>query len=202
MSIAVIAGLGNPGQKYRNTRHNIGFDIVDQLSLKLGGSWASEARFEAETCRVSHGAHKLLLVKPQTFMNDSGRSLGAVMRYHKLEPESLLVIYDDLTLDFGRTKLSVKGSSGGHNGIEDLLEKVGPGFVRYRVGIGAKPIKEMDLADYVLSQFKPAEREILSQRLPSYVDQLRLIIDKDIETAFNIINQRISTTPHERSNNE
>jgi PTH1 family peptidyl-tRNA hydrolase len=193
MSIAVIAGLGNPGQKYRNTRHNIGFDVVDRLAARLGGDWQSEARFEAATATVEFGGRKLLLAKPQTFMNDSGRALGALLRYHKLGPASLLAVYDDLTLDLGRPKLSVKGSSGGHNGITDLLEKVGPGFVRYRIGIGAKPVKEMDLADYVLGRFKPSEREIISNRIPDYLDHIRLIIDKGVETAFNIINQRTST---------
>lgn len=201
MSIAVIAGLGNPGLKYRNTRHNIGFDVVGQLALKLGGEWRSEARFEAELATVQVEDRKLILVKPQTYMNDSGRALGAVLRYYKFETDALLVIYDDLTLELGRAKLSVKGSAGGHNGIADLLEKIGTGFVRYRIGIGAKPVKEMDLADYVLSQFKPAEREILAGRMPCYLDHIRLIIDKDMETAFNIINQRTPTT-HERSHNE
>ena len=193
MSIAVIAGLGNPGQKYRNTRHNIGFDVVDRLADRLGGDWRSEARFEAATATVAVGGRKLLLAKPQTFMNDSGRALGALLRYHKLGAESLLVVYDDLTRDLGRPKLSIRGSSGGHNGIADLLERLGPGFVRYRIGIGAKPVKEMDLADYVLSRFKPSEREIISSRIPDYLDHIRLIIDKGVETAFNIINQRIPT---------
>lgn len=201
MSIAVIAGLGNPGQKYRNTRHNIGFDVLNRLVAELGGSWRTEARFEAEISTVVYGAHKLLLVKPLTYMNDSGRSLGAVLRYHKFLPEAMLVIYDDLTLDLARAKLSVKGSAGGHNGIANLLESVGPGFIRYRIGIGSKPHKEMDLADYVLSEFKPAERQLLTERMPDYLDQIRLIVDKGIETAFNIINQRTPTS-HERSQNQ
>ncbi|MFO8026888.1 MAG: aminoacyl-tRNA hydrolase [Opitutales bacterium] len=200
MSIAVIAGLGNPGQKYRNTRHNIGFDVVNRLAVELGGTWRSEARFEAETAIVKAGLQKLLLVKPQTYMNNSGRSLGAVLRYHKFEPESLLVVYDDITLDLGRPKLSVRGSAGGHNGIADLLDQLGPGFARYRIGIGGKPHREMDLADYVLSHFKPAEREIILKRMPDYIDHIRLIVDKGIETAFNFINQRIPTS-HERSHN-
>ncbi|MGB1127562.1 MAG: aminoacyl-tRNA hydrolase [Opitutales bacterium] len=201
MSIAVIAGLGNPGQKYRNTRHNIGFDVIDRLAIRLGGTWRSEARFEAEVAAVRSGEHKLMLVKPQTFMNDSGRSLGAVLRYHKLDLQSLLVVYDDLTLDLGRVKLSVNGSAGGHNGIADLLERVGAGFVRYRIGIGAKPDKEMDLADYVLSQFRPSENDLLAERMPTYLDHLRLVVDRGIEPAFNIINQRTSKT-HERNHNE
>jgi PTH1 family peptidyl-tRNA hydrolase len=201
MSIAVIAGLGNPGPKYRNTRHNIGFDIVDRLAVELSGSWRSEARYEAETAPVVIGERKVLLVKPMTFMNDSARSLGAILRYHKFGVESMLVIYDDMTLELGRAKLSIQGSAGGHNGIADLLERIGPGFARYRIGIGTKPEKEMDLADYVLGRFKPAEREILDGRIPVYMDQLRLIIDKDMDTAFNIINQRTPKT-HERSHNE
>jgi len=201
MSIAVIAGLGNPGLKYRNTRHNIGFDVVNRLAVGLGGSWRVEARFEAEVAAVQAGANKLLLAKPLTYMNNSGRSLGALLRYHKFGPESMLVIYDDLTLELGRAKLSVKGSAGGHNGIANLLELVGPGFARYRIGIGSKPNKEMDLADYVLSQFKPAESQIFTQRMPEFLDHIRLIVDKGIESAFNIINQRI-TTSHERSHHQ
>lgn len=201
MSIAVIAGLGNPGLKYRNTRHNIGFDVVDRLALKCGGNWRAEARFEAEVAMIETDQRKLLLVKPQTYMNDSGRALGAVLRYHKFEVGSLIVVYDDITLDLARPKLSVNGSAGGHNGITDLLEKIGAGFVRYRIGVGAKPCKEMDLADYVLSPFKPAEREILSERMPEYIDHLRLIVDKGVETAFNLINQRTPST-HERSQNK
>jgi PTH1 family peptidyl-tRNA hydrolase len=201
MSIAVIAGLGNPGQKYRNTRHNIGFDVVEQFAAGLGGAWRPEPRFEADVAAVELDGKKLMLVKPQTFMNDSGRSLGAVLRYRKLGPESMIVIYDDLTLELGRTKLSVNGSAGGHNGISDLLERIGPGFVRYRVGIGAKPKKEMDLADYVLSQFRPDEKKLFTDRMPKFIDQLRLIVEQGIEPAFNTINQRTSKT-HERDNNE
>ena len=201
MSIAVIAGLGNPGLKYRNTRHNIGFDVVDRFAAELSGTWRTEARFEAEAAIVRAGTHKLLLIKPQTFMNDSGRSLGAVLRYHKFVPESLLVVHDDLTLDLGRAKLSVKGSAGGHNGMADILDQVGPGFARYRIGIGGRPHKAMDLADYVLSQFKPAERDILTAQMPEYTDHLRLIVDKGVETAFNTINQRTPTS-HERSHKQ
>lgn len=201
MSIAVIAGLGNPGAKYRNTRHNIGFDLVDRLAKEHGGIWQTEARFEADLATVHVCGQKLLLLKPLTYMNDSGRSVGAVLRYYKFDAESLLVTYDDLTLELGRPKLSVSGSAGGHNGIADLLNKVGSGFVRYRLGIGARPNKEMDLADYVLSQFKPDERTRLAECMPVYLDHIRLIIDKDLQTAFNIINQR-TTTSHERSHTQ
>ena len=198
MPIAVIAGLGNPGSKYRNTRHNIGYALVDQLATKYGATWKHEARFEAEVAVLQYEERKLMLLKPQTFMNASGRSLGTVLRYRKLPAESMLVIYDDLTLDLGRIKLSVKGSAGGHNGIADILTQVGTGFARFRVGIGAKPHKEMDLADYVLSKFSKDELSILAGRSPIFLDQIHLILNEGIESSMITINQRIAT-PHERN---
>ena len=198
MPIAVIAGLGNPGSKYRNTRHNIGFSLVDQLAAKYDAAWKHEARFEAEVAVIQHGERKLMLLKPQTFMNASGRSIGTVLRYRKLSAESLLVIYDDLTLDLGRIKLSVNGSAGGHNAIADMITQVGTGFARYRVGIGAKPHKEMDLADYVLSKFSKDELSILADRSPIFLDQIHLVLNEGIESSMITINQRIAT-PHERN---
>ena len=198
MPIAVIAGLGNPGSKYRNTRHNIGFSLVDQLAVKYDATWKHEARFEAEVAVIQYGERKLMLLKPQTFMNASGRSIGTVLRYRKLSAESLLVIYDDLTLDLGRIKLSVNGSAGGHNAIADMITQVGTGFARYRVGIGAKPHKEMDLADYVLSKFSKDELSILADRSSIFLDQIHLILNEGIESSMKTINQRIAT-PHERN---
>ena len=198
MPIAVIAGLGNPGSKYRTTRHNLGSSLVDQLAAKYDAAWKHEARFEAEVAVIQHGERKLMLLKPQTFMNASGRSIGTVLRYRKLSAESLLVIYDDLTLDLGRIKLSVNGSAGGHNAIADMITQVGTGFARYRVGIGAKPHKEMDLADYVLSKFSKDELRILADRSSIFLDQIHLILNEGIESSMKTINQRIAT-PHERN---
>jgi PTH1 family peptidyl-tRNA hydrolase len=198
MPIAVIAGLGNPGSKYRNTRHNIGYALVDQLAARYAATWKYEARFEAEVAVIQHDERKLMLLKPQTFMNASGRSLGTVLRYRKLSVESMLVIYDDLNLDLGRIKLSINGSAGGHNGIADMLTQIGTGFARFRVGIGAKPHKEMDLADYVLSKFSKDEQAILSDQNPIFLDQIHLILNEGIESSMNTINQRIAT-PHERN---
>ena len=198
MPIAVIAGLGNPGSKYRNTRHNIGYTLVDQLATKYGATWKHEARFEAEVAVIQYEERKLMLLKPQTFMNASGRSLGAVLRYRKLPTESMLVIYDDLTLDLGRIKLSANGSAGGHNGIADILTQVGQGFARFRVGIGAKPHKEMDLADYVLSKFSKDELSILADRSPIFLDQIHLILNEGIESSMKTINQRTATS-HEHN---
>ena len=198
MPIAVIAGLGNPGSKYRNTRHNIGYALVDQLATNYGATWKHEARFEAEVAVIQYEECKLILLKPQTFMNASGRSLGTMLRYRKLPAESMLVIYDDLTLDLGRIKLSVNGSAGGHNGIADILTQVGTGFARFRVGIGAKPHKEMDLADYVLSKFSKDELSILADRSSIFLDQIHLILNEGIESSMKTINQRIATS-HEHN---
>ena len=198
MPIAVIAGLGNPGSKYRNTRHNIGYALVDQLATNYGATWKHEARFEAEVAVIQYEERKLMLLKPQTFMNASGRSLGTVLRYRKLPAESMLVIYDDLTLDLGRIKLSVNGSAGGHNGIADILTQVGTGFARFRVGIGAKPHKEMDLADYVLSKFSKDELSILADRSSIFLDQIHLVLNEGIESSMKTINQRIAIS-HEHN---
>lgn len=198
MSIAVIAGLGNLGSAYRNTRHNIGFDLIDHIAANYSVTWKNSVRFEAETAVLQTDNLKLMLIKPSTFMNHSGRSIGAVLRYLKLSPESLLVIYDDLTLDLGRTKLSLSGGSGGHNGIENLLVQVGQGFARYRIGIGAKPQKEMDLADYVLSKFTKHEQTILADCRTTHLDHFNMIINDGLVAAMNKINQSKST-PHERN---
>ncbi len=192
MSIAVIAGLGNPGPKYRETRHNIGFAVVEHFARQLtpAARWETLTRFEASVLRTQWAGRPLLLVKPLTFMNESGRALGHVLRAHGLEASQCLVVYDDITLELGRPKLRIDGGAGGHNGIRDLLGRIGPGFARYRIGIGAKPDKAMSLADYVLQRFKPAEQEQIKAALPLYADHLRLIVDKGLEPALNEINRR------------
>lgn len=204
MSIAVIAGLGNPGLKYRHTRHNIGFELVDRLAAEYGASWKHEARFEADVAVLLHAGRKLMLLKPQTYMNSSGRSLGAVLRYRKLGPESMLVVYDDLNLEVARTKLSLNGSPGGHNGIADILSQTGPGFARFRVGIGSKPNKDMDLADYVLSRFSADEQRLLEQATPVFTEQINLILNQGVESAMNTINQykEPPAPPNERTNHK
>lgn len=199
MSVAVIAGLGNPGLKYRDTRHNIGFSVIDSLAESFGESWKTESRFQAKTASVFYQNHKILLLKPITFMNESGYALNSVLRYNKLPATSLLIVYDDITLDIGRSKLSVSGSAGGHNGVASILSLIGPNFLRYRIGIGTKPHKEINLADYVLSKFSLNEKKNLANQIPTYLEHLRLIIDKGSVLAMNLINQRKSST-HERNN--
>ena len=193
MSISVIAGLGNPGPKYRNTRHNLGYDLIDRLAIQLRSQWKVVPKFEAEIAYANFRDKKLVLVKPLTFMNACSRSLGPILRHWSLSPESLLVLYDDITLEFSRVKLSQYGSPGGHNGIADLQEHLGDYFARFRIGIGAKPHKEMDLADYVLSHLTKNEQNLLAELSPSYLEQISLIIDSGTEAAMNIINKRTAT---------
>ncbi|CAI8269363.1 MAG: Peptidyl-tRNA hydrolase [Opitutia bacterium UBA7350] len=198
MSITVIAGLGNPGSKYQNTRHNVGFGVVEALAKHLEAKWKSCDKFESEIAEITYSERKLLLLKPQTFMNHSGRALGALMHYRRLDPENLLVIFDDITLEFSRCKLSLSGSAGGHNGVADILDHVGSGFGRFRIGVGAKIHKAMDLADYVLSQFSGDENKLLNEEMPTFVAHLLRIIDSDFDTAMNTINQR-NASEHERN---
>lgn len=201
MSIAVIAGLGNPGPNYRDTRHNIGFSIVDSFAESFNAKWKTESRFQAEIAPVVFKDQTLLLLKPKTYMNNSGRSIHAVLNYRKLPATSLLVIYDDINLELARPKLSVGGSPGGHNGMANILSLLEPEFFRYRIGIGSKPHKAMDLADYVLSKFSLNEQKTLADKIPTYLEHLQLIIDKGPVLAMNLINQRIAST-HERTNEQ
>jgi PTH1 family peptidyl-tRNA hydrolase len=196
MSVSLIAGLGNPGRAYAGTRHNLGFAVVDALAAAEGLSWKHEPRFEVDVARwnVRPGVTRWL-AKPQTYMNDSGRALRRLLDFHKLPVEALTVAYDDLTIDLGLVKVSVRGSAGGHNGIASLLEQVGGGFVRYRLGVGAPRPPGMDLADFVLGKFSPSEQTIIDQNLNSFVDGLRLLLDSGCSRAMNILNRRKTHDP-------
>ncbi len=191
MSVSLIAGLGNPGRQYAGTRHNIGFVVVDALAQAEGLSWKHEPRFEADVARwdVRPGVTRWL-AKPRTFMNDSGRALRKLLDFHKLPVASLAVVYDDLNIDLGLVKISVRGSAGGHNGIASLLEHTGGGFVRYRLGVGAPRPAEMDLADFVLSKFSTAEQTLIDRQLTTHLEGLRLLIDSGCSRAMNILNRR------------
>jgi peptidyl-tRNA hydrolase, PTH1 family len=193
MSVTLLAGLGNPGAKYAGTRHNLGFEVVDALAVAEKLSWKHEPRFDAEIARwnVRPGETRWL-VKPQTFMNESGRALRRLLDFHKLPVESLAVAYDEINIDIGRVKLTVSGSAGGHNGIASLLEHVGDGFLRYRLGIGGSERPSgMDLADYVLGKFSPSEKTIIEQNLPFFAEGARLLFTSSPAEAMNRLNRRI-----------
>ena len=198
MSVTLIAGLGNPGREYAATRHNLGFTVVEALAAAEGLKWKKESRFEAETARwdVRPGVTRLL-VKPQTFMNDSGRALRALLEFHKVAAETLIVAYDDLTIDLGRVKVSVTGSAGGHNGVASLLEHLGSGFIRYRLGIGTPRPADMDLKDFVLGKFSTEQTQLIDQQLNTFVDGLRLLITRGSAEAMNLLNRRDRHEPEQ-----
>jgi PTH1 family peptidyl-tRNA hydrolase len=198
MSVTLIAGLGNPGREYAATRHNLGFTVVDGLAAAEGLKWKSEPRFEAQTARwdVRPGGTRLL-VKPTTFMNDSGRALRGLLDFHKATVGDLIVAYDDLNIDLGLVKVSVSGSAGGHNGVASLLEHLGNGFTRYRLGIGGPRPAEMDLKDYVLGKFSKEETKLIDQKLTSFVDGFRLLINRGPAEAMNLLNRRDQHEPEQ-----
>lgn len=195
MSISLVAGLGNPGRAYAATRHNAGFMVVDALAAAEKLSWQTLDRFEADIARwdLSPG-HTVWLAKPLTFMNESGRAIQKLAAFHKVPPASITVVYDDLTIDLGQMKVSVKGSAGGHNGIADLLTRMGDGFVRYRLGIGPKLPKEMDLKDYVLGRFSEEQQTSFNQQIPRFTSGLRLLLAQGPDSAMNQLNRRILPT--------
>lgn len=191
MFLSLVAGLGNPGRDYEQTRHNLGWVVVDALARRHKLAWKHSATFEAEVARWDLGPGRTRwLLKPQTYMNESGRAVGKFARFHKLEPETIVAVYDDLTIDLGRRKVTVGGSAGGHNGVESLLEHLGGGFVRYRLGIGPKTPVEMELSDFVLGKFTPEQHSLVSQQLDSHVDGLDLLLARGTEAAMNQLNRR------------
>ena len=187
----VIVGLGNPTAQYEGTRHNAGFDVIDVLAEKYNIS------VDARKCRAFCGkgviaGQKVLLVKPQTYMNLSGESVGGIVNYYKIDPESdLLVIYDDISLDVGQLRIRKKGSAGGHNGIKSIIAPLGRTvFPRIKVGVGEKP-KNYDLADYVLGHFSKQERELMEEGYEHASDAVEQIVQGEIEAAMNVFNKKV-----------
>jgi PTH1 family peptidyl-tRNA hydrolase len=191
MFLSLVAGLGNPGREYEHTRHNLGWVVLDALARKHDLSWKRVAQFDADVARWDLPAGRTRwLMKPLTFMNNCGRSVGALARYHKLEVSELAAVYDDLTIDFGLIKVTTSGSAGGHNGVASLLEHLGDGFVRYRLGIGPKQPAQMDMADFVLGKFTSEQHLLVTQKLDQYVQGLELLLSRGVEPAMNQLNRR------------
>ena len=193
MSISLVAGLGNPGREYEKTRHNVGFLVVEALAAQLGLAWQKQRSFEAEVARWDPlPGRTVYFAKPLTFMNESGRALQAMTGFYKIPGTAVTAVYDDLTINLGLVKVSVSGSAGGHNGVASLLERLGNGFNRYRIGIGPKDPPQMDLKDFVLGQFTPAQHLLIQQNLERYVSGLRLVLDHGPDRAMNQLNRRDS----------
>jgi PTH1 family peptidyl-tRNA hydrolase len=186
MTSKLIVGLGNPGSKYQWTRHNAGFMVLDRFSQSAGIA-VTRKNFSGLYGEGLIQGERLLLLKPQTFMNLSGRSVAQALNFHKLSIQNLIVIHDDLDIPYGRVKLKEGGGHAGHNGLRSLLQELGNGqFLRIRVGIG-RPLHE-DAADYVLSNFSREELASLPRLLDGAVDLLQLIIAEGVPKAMTIFN--------------
>lgn len=188
--LRILAGLGNPGREYAGTRHNAGFQFLDFLAGRAGAFWVSEKRFEAETTLVHLAGYPVLLVKPQTFMNHSGRAVAAFLRYYRFAAGQIGVVYDDITLGVGALKVSVGGGAGGHNGVRSLQTALPDGFVRLRVGIGGRPQAGMDLADWVLSRWRAEELDRLAQLWPTLASGVERLVDRGAAHAMNLLNTK------------
>lgn len=183
----IIAGLGNPGKQYEGTRHNAGFMTLDVLADRYRIDVGEKAHKALIGKGVIEG-NKVILVKPQTFMNLSGESIRSVLDYYKAEPSEFIVIYDDISLEPGNLRIRKKGSAGGHNGIKNIIAHLGTQeFPRVRVGVGAKPPR-MDLADYVLGHFPKEERELMAQAFEDGASAAVSMITEGIDAAMNHYN--------------
>lgn len=183
--IRLITGLGNPGPTYVDTRHNVGFMIVERFVAAAGETWSTERRWDCRIARVGD----TWLIKPQTFMNLSGRAVAKVSSFYKLQSNEILAVYDDVSLPLGRLRLRAAGSAGGHNGIKSMISELGTSeFPRLKVGIDGNRPSE-DLADYVLGSFTRAETETLEKTLQDSVAALRFVLDSGLTAAMNLFNR-------------
>lgn len=186
----LIVGLGNPGRQYEHTRHNVGFDVMDAIAEKYNIS-ISEKKHKALCGKGVINGVKVVLAKPQTFMNLSGESVESLLSYYKLDPEEeMLVIYDDISLAPGNLRIRKKGSAGGHNGIKNIIAQTGTqNFLRIKVGVGEKP-KGWDLADYVLERFDEDERAAVEEAIGHAVLAAELMLQGEVDAAMNEFNAK------------
>ncbi len=184
----LLVGLGNPGREYEKTRHNCGFRAMDILADKLGCK-LDKAKFQGLYAQVSYQDKKLLLLKPQTFMNLSGRSILQLSSYFHVPPQRIIVLFDDISLAPGRLRIRADGSAGGHNGIKSMIAELGSqDFPRVKIGVGAKPHPDYDLADWVLSTFSAQEEKALLPALERAAEAALAIVDYGTQEAANRFN--------------
>lgn len=185
---SIIVGLGNPGSKYENSRHNVGFLFMDRLAEKYGVK-VNRVKFKGLTATAVIGGKKTLLLKPSTFMNLSGQSVTEAMRFYKLPPEKVLIVFDDISLPVGKIRIRRKGSDGGQNGMKNIIYlSAADTFPRIKIGVGAKPHPDYNLADWVLSSFNRQEYPVLVKALTDSVEAAALISSGDIDRAMSQYN--------------
>ena len=184
----LIVGLGNPGKEYASTKHNCGFLAIDILAKELGCK-IDKGKFQGLYGQANYQGKKLYLLKPQTYMNLSGRSVLQMSAYYSIPPERILVLFDDISLEPGRLRIRSEGSAGGHNGIKSIIAELGSqNFPRVKIGVGAKPHKDADLADWVLSGFTASEEKAMAVSLKNAADSALCIVEKGVYEAANRFN--------------
>jgi PTH1 family peptidyl-tRNA hydrolase len=191
--VIVVAGLGNPGKRYEDTRHNVGFMIADRLVESAGGG-AFRSKFQGELATIELSGRDVLVLKPQTFMNESGRSVRQALDYHRVGPEALLVVHDELDLPFGQLRLKLGGGEAGHRGLRSISGYLGDsGYARLRVGIGRPQAGfSGDVVDYVLEAFAAAERPLLGDIIDRAADAIRRMVETSLSAAMNQLNRKPS----------
>lgn len=189
--VYIIVGLGNPGNDYKNTRHNIGFDVIDVIADKENIQ-VTEKKHKALIGKGVIAGHKVILAKPQTYMNLSGESVRSILDFYKAdETNELIVISDDISLMPGQIRIRKRGSAGGHNGLKNIILHLGhDSFERIRMGIGQKP-EGYDLADYVLGHFDKTERDIMDDAAKEAAAAIEMILTKGVDTAMNHYNKKV-----------
>ena len=185
----IVAGLGNPGDKYDKTRHNAGFIAIDRLCDSLGVK-CDRAKFKALTCEATIGNSRVLIMKPQTFMNLSGEAVSEAARFYKIPADKVIVISDDVTLAVGKLRIRGKGSAGGHNGLKSIIEHLGTQeFPRIKLGVGEKPHPDYDMVDWVLGKFPKEDLDKLTKTVESVPGAIASLIQEDITSAMNRFNR-------------
>ncbi len=182
-AIRIIAGLGNPEDKYERTLHNAGFWFVDALARKYGGSFRYEKKFDADYCRINLQGEEVWLVKPQSYMNNSGQPVRGLLDYYRLGVDELLVAHDEIDLPPGTTRLKEGGGHGGHNGLRDIIQHCGPDFLRLRLGVG-HPGEKHEVTNYVLKRGSSDTEAAVARDINDAIDVMPLLVDGDIPAAM------------------
>jgi len=185
--VKLIAGLGNPGDRYRDTRHNVGFEVLDRIAARLGSEFSRE-KHRGQYAEVRIAGQKVILLKPMTFMNLSGDSVARAARNGVNHPSEVLIVYDDVDLPLGKIRLRTGGSAGGHNGMKSVIERLGTQDVpRLRIGVGSETTGG-ERVDHVLGRFRPEEREIVDEAIERAADACVCCVEEGLETAMNKFN--------------
>ena len=194
MSCSAIVGLGNPGSYYAQTRHNLGFWLLDHLADTQQVVFQEKSKFSAEITKLSYAEKSFMLVKPLTFMNESGKFLKILLSKNNCDVTDTILVHDEITLPVGSMKISKNNGDGGHNGVRSVFLNIGSSLTRLRLGIGQKKNPVMDLADHVLSKFTSDEIQLLEQRKENFLNALKSLMSEGVDRAMNRFNQTSPNT--------